>query len=324
MEEVNLRDMSEAAPDRLRSKVVYRSSEVIGPEKLSKLGIKSIVDLRETKHSSIRDDQDAKGRQRILGFISKVSRTALTWATQKANAEAEPCKRCSRRIREESDEQIKVYHAGIMQPRAKGAVFWLMPARIKLKAFGGMLKGRGPKAVVQPAVANPEEMGYSGFYAAILSHGKSRVAIAMRILMMEENFPVVIHCTHGKDRTGVIIMLLLLLCNVPTEAIEEDYAQSEGHLNHAKNKPDPDMQLENSFMRSSNITKSSPKTMAKTIQHLVDQYGSTENYIREIGISDEEISVLRKKLCKEGQRATKSTAVNYNDADRGAQLDEHE
>ena len=39
----------------------------------------------------------------------------------------------------------------------------------------------------------------------------------MRILMMEENFPVVIHCTHGKDRTGVIIMLLLLLCNVPTE-----------------------------------------------------------------------------------------------------------
>ena len=39
----------------------------------------------------------------------------------------------------------------------------------------------------------------------------------MRILMMEANFPVVIHCTHGKDRTGVIIMLLLLLCNVPTE-----------------------------------------------------------------------------------------------------------
>lgn len=35
--------------------------------------------------------------------------------------------------------------------------------------------------------------------------------------MIEENFPVMIHCTHGKDRTGVIIMLLLLLCNVPTE-----------------------------------------------------------------------------------------------------------
>lgn len=111
----------------------------------------SIVDLRETKHSSIKDDQEAKGRQRIFGFISKVlnkltvqggsarstfvridsahmthhkdeqaiihsinslqvSRTALTWATQRANAEAEPCKRCSRKIRDESGEQIKVYH----------------------------------------------------------------------------------------------------------------------------------------------------------------------------------------------------------------------
>ena len=76
-------------------------------------------------------------------------------------------------------------------------------------------------------------------------------------------------------------MLLLLLCNVPTEvctafwccfvcvrvfygightsllssdalisallslqAIEEDYARSEANLNHAKNKPNPDMQLE--------------------------------------------------------------------------------
>ena len=57
-----------------------------------------------------------------------------------------------------------------MQPRAKGAVFWYMPTRIKLKAFGGLFKGRGPKQVVQPAVANPEEMGYSAFYAAVLKN----------------------------------------------------------------------------------------------------------------------------------------------------------
>ena len=60
--------------------------------------------------------------------------------------------------------------AGIIQPRAKGAVFWLMPTRIKLRAIGAMFTGKGPKAVVQPAVADPEEMGYSGFYATILSH----------------------------------------------------------------------------------------------------------------------------------------------------------
>ena len=35
--------------------------------------------------------------------------------------------------------------------------------------------------------------------------------------MKDNALPCLIHCTHGKDRTGVIIMLLLLLCNVPTE-----------------------------------------------------------------------------------------------------------
>ena len=47
--------------------------------------------------------------------------------------------------------------------------------------------------------------------------GKSRIAIALRILLKQEVFPCIIHCTHGKDRTGVIVMLLLLICNVDTE-----------------------------------------------------------------------------------------------------------
>ena len=51
----------------------------------------------------------------------------------------------------------------------------------------------------------------------LLVKGKSRIAIALRILLTDENYPCVIHCTHGKDRTGVIIMLMLLLCSVPTE-----------------------------------------------------------------------------------------------------------
>ena len=52
--------------------------------------------------------------------------------------------------------------------------------------------------------------------------------------------------------------------------------------------------------------------MAETIQHLNDQYGSPENYLREIGISDNEIRQLREKLCKPGQNPPDSTSVGYN------------
>jgi protein-tyrosine phosphatase len=37
--------------------------------------------------------------------------------------------------------------------------------------------------------------------------------------------PSLIHCAHGKDRTGVVIMLLLLICDTPHEAIVQDYIQ---------------------------------------------------------------------------------------------------
>ncbi len=39
--------------------------------------------------------------------------------------------------------------------------------------------------------------------------------------------PVLIHCTAGKDRTGVLVALLLLLLDVPGEHVVEDYLHSD-------------------------------------------------------------------------------------------------
>ena len=44
---------------------------------------------------------------------------------------------------------------------------------------------------------------------------KPSFAVALRLFASKENYPVLVHCIHGKDRTGLIIMLLLLLCDVP-------------------------------------------------------------------------------------------------------------
>ena len=70
-------------------------------------------------------------------------------------------------------------------------------------------------------------------------------------------------------------------------------------------------------MKSSGVRDAQPKTMSKTIQHLKDQYGSVETYIREIGISDQEITRLRERLCKPGATATQSTAVEDHEDNKG-------
>ena len=43
---------------------------------------------------------------------------------------------------------------------------------------------------------------------------KQEIAKALRVLTKEDNFPVLVHCMHGKDRTGLLIMLILLLCDI--------------------------------------------------------------------------------------------------------------
>ncbi|KAJ2902977.1 putative tyrosine serine protein phosphatase protein [Zalerion maritima] len=47
--------------------------------------------------------------------------------------------------------------------------------------------------------------------------------LSFRTVAKASNEPLLIHCTAGKDRTGAMIILILLLCEVPLEAIEHDY-----------------------------------------------------------------------------------------------------
>ena len=56
------------------------------------------------------------------------------------------------------------------------------------------------------------------------------IARALRVFAHAENLPIIIHCIHGKDRTGLIIALLLLLLGVDEPTVVLDYAKSELEL----------------------------------------------------------------------------------------------
>ena len=54
------------------------------------------------------------------------------------------------------------------------------------------------------------------------------------LLLDRNNYPVVIHCTSGKGRTGIVSALVLAALGVNEEAIMKDYRLSNDYFNIPK------------------------------------------------------------------------------------------
>jgi protein-tyrosine phosphatase len=63
-------------------------------------------------------------------------------------------------------------------------------------------------------------------YEEMLADGAATVARLLRKLANREAYPVLIHCAAGRDRTGIVIALLLSLLGVERDVIAADYALS--------------------------------------------------------------------------------------------------
>ena len=59
-----------------------------------------------------------------------------------------------------------------------------------------------------------------------MQHSKPEVASALRIFTVQQNYPILVHCIHGKDRTGLVVGLVLLLCGALPGDVVADYAIS--------------------------------------------------------------------------------------------------
>jgi hypothetical protein len=73
-------------------------------------------------------------------------------------------------------------------------------------------------------------MGLPTMYKQFLGACKNEILDALRIFAEPSNFPIHVHCTQGKDRTGMVCMLLLGIAGVPEDVIVTDYARTEEGL----------------------------------------------------------------------------------------------
>lgn len=67
-------------------------------------------------------------------------------------------------------------------------------------------------------------------YHRIVTQHTSVVVSALREIAGAGERSVVVHCTAGKDRTGVVVALALMAVGVHREAVIDDYARTEANL----------------------------------------------------------------------------------------------
>ena len=98
-------------------------------------------------------------------------------------------------------------------------------------------------------------------YRAMVDDSAARVIEVIRGLLAEQ--PVLVHCTVGKDRTGVTVALALAAAGVDEEAVIADYARTEGLLPEWRNR-DIVRMLPDAASRGGAISRSSPRARRPT------------------------------------------------------------
>jgi protein-tyrosine phosphatase len=135
-------------------------------------------------------------------------------------------------------------------------------------------------------------------YRYILDQRQAQVREVLAILAAPEGLPALVHCTAGKDRTGVIVALLLGLVGVVPETIVSDYVLTSTYLNDAFMTETRQRALQRGFTweQYAPLVGCPPEHMLVTLTHLDVTYGGIEAYVRAIGLTDQHIARLRLAL----------------------------
>jgi protein-tyrosine phosphatase len=135
-------------------------------------------------------------------------------------------------------------------------------------------------------------------YRYFIDECGAQITAAIAELGSGDAMPALVHCSAGKDRTGVVVALVLAVLGVPDEVIAADYALSAGCL-------DPDQTPAIGQLRASTglgddliaaLLGSPPELILDVLGTIRERAGSIDCYLRGHGLTDAALSRLRAAL----------------------------
>ena len=123
-----------------------------------------------------------------------------------------------------------------------------------------------------------------GVYLEFLERRRAQFGEAVVAVADAPEGAVVVHCLGGKDRTGLVVALLLRLAGVDHEAIASDYGLSEQNLLGLTRDWIDSAEDEAERERRLRISRTPPEAMSAVLAELERRYGSVRSYLEAAGV----------------------------------------
>ena len=120
-------------------------------------------------------------------------------------------------------------------------------------------------------------------------NGQNKAGEILSAMAEADEGAILFHCHAGKDRTGMVAVLLLLLAGVIREDIIADYQVTYTYIKPALNS------IKSSELRPDNLLRTDPEWIEPFLDHIA-ACGGAEAFLRLLGVSDANIGRLKARL----------------------------
>jgi protein-tyrosine phosphatase len=134
-----------------------------------------------------------------------------------------------------------------------------------------------------------------------LLHHRGEVVSGIAAQLTGDNLPALIHCMAGKDRTGVVVAVILSALEVPDEYIVADFAASASLLS-AEFREETTTRLTAQGVPAALIVRmlaAEPDHIASVLAVIREEYGGAAKYLLDHGLTEDQLTALRSALAEE-------------------------
>jgi protein-tyrosine phosphatase len=137
-------------------------------------------------------------------------------------------------------------------------------------------------------------------YRDVVADSAWSIAAAVSVVADSGSLPVLVHCTAGKDRTGLVVALALEAAGVDRTAVVADYTQSALNLDGVWINEAMSAMVSRGVPISPRLFEalggSPDHALSGLLAGLDEQYGSVVGYLMAHGFLGDSVAMLRAKL----------------------------